>query len=378
MTNNRLWETLSGYLPADHTPIVERAIRATENLPGLTNWTPVAPLIDGMIPREVFWGFPFTFLSDISSLDPIRRRIGALITNKQEPTRTSDWAEVSAAALVRALGARTLQRIEEAESPTPDFHVWWGDDLVEMEVTRPDPKKSQTERSAAATRMAHEITSFGRRCDLVIHIADILRDEDCQQVLHAAHDLEPGKERESQGRWRVRAEAPNRAANCHVIGGHSDAAPAWWPQEDVVRLFSLNQHVGGPEPSHIQPQVRIQFGTPVMGYINAAARKADCFQGSGDVPFLIAVNTMALPGAFEILTSELPEYYKAWPRISGVLLIHGPAFIGLQLGWIWRLIRNPDARNKLPEQVSASTGAEQGTQAYDLRFSTAQGIVTPL
>ena len=99
MSNRRVWETLKGYLPIDRTPLVEEAIRAVENLPGLDEWAPAGPLIQGMMPREVFWGFPFTFLTDIASLDPLRRKIGARIGNAQQPT-PSDWAEVSAAALV--------------------------------------------------------------------------------------------------------------------------------------------------------------------------------------------------------------------------------------------------------------------------------------
>jgi len=375
MSELGLWETLKRYLPADRTPLVEDAIRAVENLPGVGNWAPVGPLIEGMTPWEVFWGFPFTFLTDIPSLNPLRREIGARIGSNQKPT-PSDWAEVSAAALVRALGARTLQRLEEEGHPTPDFHVWWENDLVEMEVTKADPKRTQVERTEAVSRITHEVQSFGRECDIVIHIADILCEEDRHQVLGVARELAPGNESENPGRWRVRVEMPHRSGNYHVAGGHSDKAPAWWPEADNVRLFTLNQLVGGPDPAQVHPQVRIQIGTPITGYLNSATRKADHFQGSGDVPFVIALNTMSLPGAFEILSRELPEYFKAWPRISGVLLIHGPAFIGSRIGWIWRLIQNPDAQNKLPETMRAKTAEEQGTKAYDLRTGSDQSMVT--
>jgi hypothetical protein len=165
MSELGLWETLKGYLPADRTPLVEDAIRAVERLPGIGKWTPAGPLIAGMMPREVFWGFPFTFLTDIPSLDPSRSTIGARIANNQRP-EPSDWSEVSAAALIRALGARTLRRIEEEVTPTPDFHVWWENDLVEMEVTRADPKRSQIERSNAVSRISQEIRSFGRESDM--------------------------------------------------------------------------------------------------------------------------------------------------------------------------------------------------------------------
>jgi hypothetical protein len=95
--------------------------------------------------------------------------------------------------------------------------------------------------------------------------------------------------------------------------------------------------------------VRVQFGTPFTSYINPAARKADHFQGTGDVPFVIALDIMSLPGAFEFFPRELPEYFKAWPRVSGVWLIHGPSFVGTKIGWVGcNLIQNPDAKNPLP------------------------------
>src|SRR5206468_1988297 len=107
---------------------------------------------------------------------------------------------------------------------------------------------------------------------------------------------------------------------------------------DVARLFSVEQLVGGPDPNLVHPQVRVQFGTPFTSYINTAAKKADHFQGTGAVPFVIAFDVMSLPGAFDCLPRELPEYLKAWPRVSGVWLIHGPSFLLPKIGWTkWRL-----------------------------------------
>jgi hypothetical protein len=209
----------------------------------------------------------------------------------------------------------------------------------------------------------------------VIHVTDILCEEDCQQILRAARELEPGRQSENPGRWRVRTELPARVGNYHIAGEDSDPAPIWWSEADTVRLFTLSQHVDGHEPSQVHPQVRIQFATPLTGYINPAARKADYFQGSGDVPYLIAVDAMALPGAFEFFLRELPEYFKAWPRISGVLLVHGPAWIGPRIGWMWRLIQNPDAHNKLPDSMIAKTQEEPATKVYDVTGSS-QSILT--
>lgn len=89
-----------------------------------------------VIPMDiVIWGFPLTFLAEIPSLDPLRKSIGSCIGNSQTP-EASDLSEISAAALVKALGARRLENIKRADSDTPDFHVWWEEDLVEIEVTK--------------------------------------------------------------------------------------------------------------------------------------------------------------------------------------------------------------------------------------------------
>lgn len=137
---------------------------------------------------------------------------------------------------------------------------------------------------------------------------------------------------------------------------------------DVARVFSLEQLVGGPDPNLVHPQVRVQFGTPFTSYINSAARKADHFQGSEAVPFLIAFDVMSLPGAFDFLPSVLPEYLKAWPHVSGVWLIHGPSFIVPdKIGWTnWRLIQNPDSLHRLPEKMTEKLLQKPNCKTYDL------------
>jgi hypothetical protein len=367
MNKHRLVDTLRGFLPANRTSLLEEAIRAVEELPGVDNWLPQGPFGENMIPMEVLlWGFPLTFLTDVPSLDSLRTKIGSRIEQFQSPT-PSDLSEVSAAALAKALGARQLENIEQSDTNTPDFRVWWDEDLIEMEVTRADPKKTLTDRSAAVDHLRHEILTFERQCDIVVHVADITHQRDRQDILEAARTVDPGNQIEEKGRWRVLAERPRRDGNYHIAGGHSDVPPAWWKETDVARLFSLEQVIGGPDLNPVYPQVRVQFGTPFTSYINAAARKADHFQGNGHVPFVIAFDIMSLPGAFDFFPRELPEYFKAWPRVSAVWLIHGPSIIYPKIGWAnYRLIQNPDARNRLPEKMLEKVGHQPKSKTYDL------------
>jgi hypothetical protein len=366
MSENGLLDTLRDYLPANRTPLLEEAIRAVEQLPGVGKWTPSGPFTANMIPWEVLWGFPLTFLADVSSLDPLRKKIGRRIGKSQLP-RPSDLSEVSAAALAKALGARQLERVQETDSDTPDFRVWWEEEVIEMEVTKADRKETLDDRLAAIECLRYEIRSFGRHCDIVVHVADIPTKPDRQEILEAARHVAPGNQIEEYGRWCVRAETPRREGNYHVAGGQSDPLPAWWPEMDVARLFSLEQLVGGPDPSLVHPQVRVQFGAPFTSYVNAAANKADHFQGTGSVPFVIALDVMSLPGAFDFLPRELPEYLKAWPRVSAVWLIHGPSLAFPKIGWTkWTLIQNPDARHQLPEKMLENLHQKPNCKTYDL------------
>jgi hypothetical protein len=177
--------------------------------------------------------------------------------------------------------------------------------------------------------------------------------------------MKPGTQIEKYGRWRVRAEKPCREGNYHVAAGQSDPSPAWWP-DDVARLFSLSGLVE-PNPNLIYPQVRVQFGTPFTSHINTAAKKAEHFQGTGALPFMIVFDVMSLPGAFDFLLRELPKCLKDWPRVSGVWLIHGPSFVLTKIGWTkWRFIENDNALNRLPEKMVVKLRNEPNYRTYDL------------
>ncbi len=256
-----LSEALRPYLPANRAPLLEESLREVEDLPGVGKWIPPGPFIQRMIPREVLWGFPFTFLKDIPSLDPLRKKIGTCIGDGKRPDPTN-CAEVSAAALAKALGACQLERIKETNKLTPDFRVWWEKHLVEMEVTRADRKRSEVERTVAADRLRDQVRCFGRSCDIVIHVADIPSEEDRQQILQAARELEAGRQVENPGKWRVRAETPRRDGNYHVAGGQSDAAPAWWPEEEVAAFSHLNSSSEDQTTTRSIPRCGSRLGRP--------------------------------------------------------------------------------------------------------------------
>src|SRR5260370_36780309 len=94
------WKQLRESLPAERTPLVEQCIHMLESLPGVGGWTPPGPFSEGSIPFDlVRWGFPFTFLTDVPSLEPLQTRIDTRIGEGHCP-EPIDFSEGSAARLV--------------------------------------------------------------------------------------------------------------------------------------------------------------------------------------------------------------------------------------------------------------------------------------
>ncbi|KAF0246451.1 MAG: hypothetical protein FD180_715 [Planctomycetota bacterium] len=362
-----IWEAVRDFVPSDRTPLLEECIRAVQNLPGVDAWRPPDPYHLRIIPFDAIrWGLPQTFLKNVPSLRELREAIGSQIGNGLPP-KESDLSEANAAALMLALGADKIERIEKDENKTPDFRVWWSADVVELEVTRADRKQTLINCNAAVERLRSEIRSFGRPFDVVIHVADIWNSRDCDQIKISARDCPCGETRGENGRWRVRIVAPNLEGSCDIAG--SDHSPGWWAGADGARLFSASQMVGVPDPGSSQPQIRIQYCIPLKAYMNTAANKADHFQGSRKRPFLMALDVTALPGAFESFARDLPEYLMGWPRVSGVILVRGPdLLVGqvIQVGWQWRLFDNDYADNPLPVGMTARIANEPKRKVYEL------------
>lgn len=381
MSEQGIWEQYQSLFSATgDAPIVEGCIRALEALPGMSESCPDpcsirAPSGGWIAPQYlIFWGLPLTYLCQESSFDRVRAQMGKSLGANQPPDCTL-MSELNAAALLKALGAERVIRIGETDHTTPDYHFWWSGELVELEVTRADPKPSRFQLRQEQEFFTAEISKLGLPWNFILHIVHPWPREISLRVLRDAEKLKPGEFVEETGKWRLRAEEPNRLANYHVIGQPTDQPPSWWPEQSA-RMCALRQVVGAPTPVSA-PQVRVQYTVPVTTYINPVAKKNDHFQGSDTAPFLIAIDVTALPHGFEILRAELPEWFVGWKRVSGVLILHGPAFIGVKIGWEWGLIPNPHANYQLPRAMLESVPAlaQRKDLAFPLRIS-GEGPVT--
>jgi len=279
-------------------------------------------------------------------------------------------SELNGVALVRALGAESAVRIAENDQVTPDFHFSWGGERGELEVTKADPKPARFQLSEEQAFFGAEIAKLGLPWGFILHVVHPWPREVSLRILRAASQLKLGEQAEEAGKWRLCAEC----SNVHVQSPSAEAPPRWWPEKSAP-LFALRQAVDGCG-GVVQPHVRVQFTIPVTTYINPIANKVEHFQGSDTAPFLIVLDVSALPHAFETLYDELPEWFVAWKRVSGVLVFFGPAMIGPAIGWMWGLIPNRRAPNHtLPRAMLDSVPAHPHLKHLSFPVRTAEGPV---
>jgi hypothetical protein len=375
------WEQYKASQTAGGSPIVERCISAIENLPGVTSPSPYSmTTAEGkqlMPDWFLFWGLPLTYLSDEPSFDNMRAKMGESIAANHSPDPYL-MSEFNGAALVKALGADRVVRVAESSCTTPDFRVWWGAELIELEVTRADPKPDRYRLIAEQQFFTEEVAKLSMPWDLIFQVVHPWPRELTLRVLQHVQQLKPGELVEEIGKWRLRAEKVNRLCNVNVCVPSTDELPPWWPEKSA-RIFGLRGQVGGGPVPAVQPQVRVQFTIPLTSYVNPVAKKVEHFQGSDRAPFLIAIDVTALPHGFETLREELPEWFVTWKRMSGVLAIHGPAHLGVNIGWMWGLIPNPDPNYPLPKAMLESVPALAHLKdlSFALRASGGPVVIGP-
>ena len=131
-----------------------------------------------------------------------------------------------------------------------------------------------------------------------------------------------------------------------------------------MRTCYFSQAVYTRETGQANPQVRVNFGVPVTGYINPVQNKADRFQGSGTAPFVIVLDVNQLPDAFNELRRELPRYFPAWEHVSGVLIFQSTSSFS-KIGWTIKLLPNPHAHNPLSSGIVEKLhGSDPSTEVW--------------
>lgn len=116
----------------------------------------------------------------------------------------------------------------------------------------------------------------------------------------------------------MRAEKPQRDPHTVYTAGEPTNEPAWWPRQPI-KSFCCYQFLAGPGATVPPSRTLVIYAVPLDTYINPVQNKADRPQSSGGRPFLIAIDVGKLAGAYNQFRQRLPEYFRIWTRLSGVL-----------------------------------------------------------
>lgn len=344
-----LYEKLLPVLPQKPLPIVRASIESIGQLPGLKNWNPtITPELAFKVIRI---GFPLTYLSSVRTCDRLRRRIAYALLSEQDPD-PSDLAECNAAALCITLGAVALEHVKRSTRRTPDFKICWPSQTeIDLEVTCAAEKAAHVDRMRIASKLVERIHNKARSFDIVLHYIDPPTEDESVAIIKAAYEVTPGNAIEEPGKWALRAEKPQRDPYTAYTAGEPTNEPDWWPRQPIKRII-LYQSLPGPGAIVSPPRTRVLYAVPFDTYINPVQSKADRPQSSGGQPYLIAIDVGNLGGAYGQFRQRLPEYFRIWKRLSGVLTFSSWINIGSsRMGWTWGLIVNPFAACTLPIEL---------------------------
>jgi len=359
VVKNHLWEHLQGFFQPNAAPIVQEAICEIGSLDALNAWEPsIVNPSDAL--KVVDWGIPLVQIKrmshEITNLNPLRQKIGSAIATEGEPN-SSDLAELDVAALMILNNVQKLKRVQVETNRTPDFHVQWDEQIVELEVTKALTKDAHTQLYNFADELRQKI--FGRKLPWIISVffTAKLSDADIHSLYETLDEQKPGRYSGSSGKWWLSIEVPpapvpqaefNTKIDFSKIGYPKNDG---WPSEIAKGQNSVAISLDNPEKGMISVRLVGVFpGVPVRNYLNRLQRKVERMQASGHSPFMIGIDIGDLPDGYNEYMRLLPMYLKEYPAISAVLLFERQAKAN-KFVWVWELYLNSEAKYPLPSAM---------------------------
>jgi hypothetical protein len=262
----------------------------------------------------------------------------------------ADLSECQAAGLLVALQSRVEYLSQPATERAPDLLAHWPDgSSIEIEVTSAEKKRGQRTREASASSLREALSATKIQHDVHVHILDLPSDAEQRDVVEAASKLTASSSAELQGRWHVQIQPmPPRDPRIVFTAGTAPARPSWFPAKIAIP-FTMQGFVAGPDESAPIPRLFIYWGLTTEAYINPVEKKASRFQGTGNRPFVVAVDISSLAGARTIYEQMLPSYFTIWENISGVLAFQFLSDFVSKAFWTWQFFGNPGAKNPISE-----------------------------
>jgi hypothetical protein len=358
VTESKLWREIKPIFTRPTRPIVEDAATAVGALPGIDKWDhQIQQPYQAM--KVVEWGIPLHFIRNEQTFDFLRERIASGICADGSPT-VADLSECQAAGLLAAFQTRVEYLNQHGAERVPDLLTHWPDgSSIEVEVTSAEKKQGQRAREDSASSLRDAISAAKIQYDVHVHVLDLLSDAEQRDVVDAASWLNPNSSAELQNRWHVQVQAmPARDPRILFTAGAAPARPSWFPVKIAIP-FTMHGLVAGPDETAPIPRLFIYWGLTTDAYINPVEKKVSRFQGSGNRPFIVAVDISSLTGARTVYEEILPEHFTIWEDISGVLAFEFSSDFVSKAFWTWQFFRNPSATKPISDACARvlKTGA---------------------
>jgi hypothetical protein len=290
------------------------------------------------------WGQPLLYLAEFYS-DPFVKKFVEAFSGKASLNEDA-FSELQALALMRALGFTRARIVERTSEKTHDFDLSWDDENIEVEVTRAGPKDANLILSQQAEAIANRIYSNSRNFDVIVHISRLLTSGEVDRLISAALHLKTGETKEEKEVWKIVGEEISRAPGVIEFVGESHSLPGWWRRG--MCMFHLHAILQSADSMLPTPRVKIYFPVVYDSYLNPARKKAQKFQGTANLPYVVVIDVSNLPGAFTFFENGLEASLPNWKRVSAVLLFENYKAAD-QVGWTLQLFKNPGANLPLKE-----------------------------
>jgi hypothetical protein len=348
-----LYKEIENFTQHSLTPLGRRSIDAFRVLPAGQCWAPTSFL--GLEIATIFdTGLPLALINDSENSAEI---IAILSTNLNGAPQLHDTAyqstvaELHACALLNAQGF-PAKFVPRADHRTPDLRIHTDQMRVDIEVARGSRKSQHEEARKHLQDFVGGIQPGDLDHNIAFFFADINNPTHRNHAFDAAMTLVVGSTATDNKNWSV-------VAVCSSVGNDfpSELAtlqPSWWPK--VSASFVVSAVRTGVQPTYVY----IKCLPPRTDYINPLRRKAEKFQGTAGMPFLIALECSELPNVFEQIEGEVAPYWPLWHHVSGILVFE-PRFwtVGTHKSYVWKLLRNPHAKNPLPSVFPDTTAEKQ-------------------
>lgn len=342
------------------TPLGRRSVDAFEALPVAPLWAPNSFLAIE-VSKVLDIGLPLSLIGDSEHSTKIKATLSENLEGKLQTSDTdyqSTLAEVHACALLNALGLPT-DFVPRAAHKTPDLRLLSDQVQVDVEVAHAESKAVHEEARRHLQDFIGGIQPGDLDHDIAFFFVDVNDATHRGQAFDAAMTLKAGKVITDDKCWLVATFCDTDENDFHAK--LPALQPSWWPEHSAS--FVVTGVRTGSPPRYVY----FKSAPPRADYINPLRRKAEKFQGTAGVPFLIALESSNLPNVYGQIENEVAPYWKLWDPVSGILVFE-PRFwtMGTHKSYIWKLLRNPYASKPLPLSFPTSTGDKEKLDLYVL------------